>query len=118
MRTDDNNNPTAFTTDVAKLGGLVPGTDYEQGEPFSSDGFFYYTAKLLGDPVEITVRLIDKIGFQTSSGKPRWIYINVPKILWAHLTFEQKRITVGEMYRNEGGMTMRHLFPDNFVSNT
>ena len=116
MRTDDNNNPTAFTTGIAMNAGLLLGTDYEVGTPFQSSGVTYNTAKLLGDPVEITKRVIDKIGFLTKDGHPRWIYINVPKILWLHLTDDQKRITIGEMYRNEGGVAMRNLFPDNFQS--
>lgn len=113
-RTDENNNPTAFTTDIAKEAGLIEGTDYEQGAAFTSIVDFkasnYYTAKLLGDPVLTTIHVIDKIGFRTLHGGPRWIYISLPEFIWNVLSLSEKRDVVGYMYMNEGGTTMRHLF--------
>ena len=110
MRTDDNNNPTAFTTAIAENAKLVEGTDYVQGDSFS--GGVYYTAKLLGDPIEITKRVIDSIGFRTSNNYPRWTYINFPHFVWLSFTDQQKLDTIGFMYSQEGGTAMRHLFPN------
>jgi hypothetical protein len=102
MRTDRSNNPTAMTTDVAAMGGLVLGKDYVVGDPFMSGGKTYYTAKLIGDPVQQTIRAIDKMGFQTASGSPRWSYINMPKAQWDQMNPTQKAQVVYQMYQKEG----------------
>jgi hypothetical protein len=113
MRTDQNNNPVAFDCDVAHQAWLVYGTDYEQGTPFQSEGVTYYTAKLLGDPVALTIRVIDAIGFYTKADAPRWLYMGqFPKFVWNALTPDQKRDVVGFMYQREAGEAMRNLFPN------
>lgn len=112
MRTDENNNPTAFTTTLAAQGHLIPGTDYVEGTPFSVNGDPYYTAKLLGDPIEITKRLIDAVGFYTKGGTQRWVYIAMPSFVWRLLNDDAKRDVIGFMYRREGGSEMRELFPN------
>jgi hypothetical protein len=120
FRTDANHNPTAFTTDVAAQGGLILGKDYERGEAFedlpyqpgSAQGTTYYTALLMGDPVQLTIRVIDAIGFQTKVGLARWAYINMPRFVWCALEPTQKRDVIGYMYRMEGGTAMRNLFPN------
>lgn len=66
MRTDRHANPTAFTTDIAKQAGLKEGVDYTTGDVFGDKGQ-YNTAKLIGDPVDTTIKVIDKIGFKTQS---------------------------------------------------
>jgi len=111
MRTDNNNNPTAFTTDIARQAGLILGKDYEEGDPFPVPSSLV-TAKLLGDPVAITIRVIDAIGYKTKGGKPRWDYICLPRFVWYSFTPEQKRNVIGYHYLCEGGITMRHLFPN------
>jgi hypothetical protein len=111
MRTDDNNNPTAFTVDIAKEAGLVLGTDYVSGEPFPAPSTLV-TAKLLGDPVAVTIKVLDAIGFYTQTGAQRWIYISIPKFIWKFLNENQQRDVIGFMYQREGGITMRHLFPN------
>lgn len=111
-RTDRHNNPTAFTTDVAVNARLVLNQDYMFGEPFKIGGNLYHTAKLIGDPIEITIRVIDRISYFTKIGTPRWTYIALPKYDWAARTFEQKRDTIGYHYRHEGGTEMKHLFPN------
>jgi hypothetical protein len=118
-RTDRNNNPTAFTVDVAKEAGLVLGTDYEVGDPFLALGRTFYTAKLLGDPVALTIRVIDAIGFRTKTNLQRWSYISIPKFLWDNLPplldsvgNPSKRDVIGAMYKAETGVTMRPLFPN------
>lgn len=108
MRTDRNNNPTAFTTDVAKTAGLKEGVDYVKGDTFS--GGKYATAKLLGDPIDTTIKVIDNIGFQTASGKPRWSYINMSKSEWDKMNYNQKKQVIATMYQNEGGSQLRSLF--------
>lgn len=110
MRTDRHNNPTAFTTDIAKLGGLKEGVDYVQGDSFSNGQ--YHTAKLLGDPVAATVKVIDKIGFYTASGKPRWTYVkDIPEAKnWNNLSYDQKKNVIAQMYQHEGGSALKQYF--------
>lgn len=110
-RTDDNNNPTAFTTDLAAEAGLVEGTDYEQGDPFTISGHQFYTAKILGNALSVTIRLIDKVGFYTTiGGVMRWIYIAIPYQVWLGLSYDWKVYTIGQMYQREGGTAMKGLF--------
>jgi hypothetical protein len=115
-RTDENNCPAAFTTDIAIQAGLVLNSDYKFGTPFAAPGsggaFTLHTAKLLGDPVSITIRVIDAVGYFTHTGQRRWEYIALPKFIWDALTQEEKRDVVGFHYRHEGGTAMRHLFPN------
>jgi hypothetical protein len=111
MRTDENNNPAAFTVDIARQADLVPGTDYEPGTPFPAPSTLV-TAKLLGDPVAITIRVIDAISYFTKSGSPRWTYAAIPAYVWSSWVFEQKRDMVGYHYRHEGGTAMKSLFPN------
>lgn len=117
MRTDSHNNPTALTTDVAAEARLILGVDYTRGDSFTytANGVVHtlFTARLIGDPVGITSRLIDKIGFYTSTGSARWTYMGkFPHFIWLQFTPAQKRDVIGYMYANEGGTTMRHLFPN------
>jgi hypothetical protein len=104
LRTDRHNNPTAFTIDVAAQAGLVLGIDYKQGDPFQdAGGRTLYTAKLLKDPVQTTIDVIDNIGFYTASGKPRWSYIDIiPEAKnWNNLTNAQKTTVIDRMYEIE-----------------
>lgn len=125
----NNNNPTAFTTDIAKQAGLVEGVDYIQGDPFKmSSGQTLYTAKLLGDPIEITKRAIDRIGFYTSSGQPRWSYVKqLPQNIinnWKNATDDEKNQVIQKMYAYEGGKgqligaTVDPYPPDQSIANT
>lgn len=60
-RTERNNNPTAMITAKAKQLGWVLWVDYEIWDSFVwSDGRTYYTARLIGDPIETTIRLLDR----------------------------------------------------------
>jgi hypothetical protein len=109
FRTDRNNNPTAFTTDIARLGGLLP-TDYNTGEPFQSGTQIYFTAKLTGDPIALTLKVIDALGFYTTTGHLRWIYIGIPRFIWDKLDRVTKIQVIHFMYKNEGGTAMEDLF--------
>lgn len=106
MRTDRHNNPTAFTTSVAKLAGLRPGVDYVAGDSFKGG----VTARLLGNPVDTTIRVIDKIGFYTSSGKQRWNHTAMSKSQWNKLSYNQKKQVINKMYKSEGGSQLRQYF--------
>lgn len=112
MRTDENNNPTAMTTEVAEQGGLEFGIDYEVGTPFRVVDKTFFTARLLGDPIPPTIRVIDKIGYYTLTGYARWTYIAIPMFVWNALSFEQKRDVIGFHYHKEGGIAMRSMFPN------
>jgi len=107
-RTDRHRNPTAFTAGIARQAGLVLGKDYEIGDEFG-DGR-YRTARLLGDPIELTIRVLDRIGFYTGAGQQRWNYIAMPEFVWDALTCHQRRKVVEFMYGREGGTDLAHLF--------
>ena len=111
FRTDLNNNPTAFTTEIAQEAGLILTVDYIVGDPFEDNGRTFYTAKLLYSPVMITMRVIDKLGFYTETNTLRWSYIAMPLDLWNSLTKKQKEYTIGQMYKIEGGRMMTSFFP-------
>ncbi len=107
-RTDRHNNPTAFTTDIAKQAGLKLGVDYEKGDSFGNGKF--NTAKIIGDPIDKTIDVINKVGFQTSSGSPRWSYIDMPKSQWDQMDYGEKKHIIGSMYQQEGGNQLSQLF--------
>lgn len=112
FRTDRNNNPVAFTTDVAKSAGLVLGTDYVQGDAFATrqGKATLYTAKLLGDPIQLTIRVIDRIGFFTANGTQRWAYIRFPNADWHKLSLFGKTEIIHLMYHQEGGRELEKFF--------
>ena len=109
FRTDENNNPAAVATAVAAM-GLIEGKEWVYGEPFG-DGSGLVTAKLIGDPIALTIKLIDAVGYYTKLGLPRWNYIAIPGFDWHAKTFEQKRDIIGFHYQREGGTAMQRLFP-------
>ena len=110
FRTDRNNNPVAFTTDIAQQAGLKFTVDYEQGDPFQVGTETYYTAKLLGDPIALTMKVIDIVGFFTQKLQPRWTYLQLETALWKELNFSQKKFVISLMYLAEGGTEMKGLF--------
>ena len=110
MRTDRHRNPIACTTDVARAGGLVGGIDFENGDSFTTGDKIYYTAKFLGDPIELSIKIIDKATFYTNSGHQRWSYIGIPKFIWDGLRKNEKISVIKWMYGREGGTEMGSLF--------
>jgi len=124
MRTDRNNNATAMTTDVAKTLGLVEGVDYTVGDPFTSNGKTYQTAKLLGNSVDTTIKGLDiaakdpsKQAFYSQSGGQRWTHTAMTDAQWLALTPEQKKSKVAEMYQKEGGDGSLIGIKDNYAAN-
>lgn len=109
MRTDDNRNPAAFTVDLAKQAGLIQGVDYEPGTPFPAPSKLV-TARILGDPIAVTIRLIDRLGYYTATGKQRWDYIAIPHSVWRTLPPDVKKEVIQFHYIREGGTAMKGLF--------
>lgn len=112
MRTDKHNNPTAFTIELAQQADLKLGEDYEVGDLFVVPGLQhdFYTAKLLGDPIATTIKVIDKVGFYTQHGAQRWVYIAIPKFVWDMCQPATKKDVIGFMYAHEGGTELKKLF--------
>ncbi len=108
-RADRNNNPAAFTTDIARQGGLIAGTEYINGDSFPAPSTLI-TAKLIGDPIALTMKVLDAIGYYTRAGAPRWTYMAIPPELYATLSYEQKKAAIAAHYRNEGGTALAGLF--------
>lgn len=108
-RADRNRNPAAFTTDVARQAGLRTGVDYVDGDLFPPPSTLK-TAKLLGDPIALTIQVIDRVSYYKRDGTQRWTYIAIPTVLWQSLTEAQKRIAIAFHYGCEGGTEMRDLF--------
>jgi hypothetical protein len=107
-RTDRHHNPAALITDLAAQAGLKLGTDYLVGDPFLiAGGKQLYTARLLGDPLALTIRVIDAVGYYTREGFPRWSYIALPSFVWA--ACDKKRV-ISFHYAHEGGKDMAALF--------
>lgn len=110
MRTERNNNPTAMITDVAKSLWGVEGVDYVQWDSWTnSEWKTYYTAKLLGDPIETTIKLLDRAAstgrwaFYTKWGKQRWTHTAMSDAAWLALSPEEKKNTVLKMLQREWG---------------
>ena len=101
MRTDRHNNPTAFTIAIAKQGGLKEGVDYTVGDPFPNNPN-QKTARLKGNALDKTIKVIDNIGFFTQSGQPRWTHTQMSKAKWDNLSKAQKKNIIKEMYNKEG----------------
>lgn len=117
MRTDSHNNPTAFITDLARQGGLREGLDFTIGDSFrySPNSPLLYTARLIGDPIGLTIRVIDAVGFYNHSGAQRWSYIAMPEPVWKTMSPAMKAAVIGGMYHREGGTELKKLFPTQFI---
>ena len=126
FRTDRHNNPTALSSAVARQSMLEYGCEYTNGDGF---GRGYSTARLIGNPILLTIQVIDKIGFWTRRGLPRWFYVStitssiiftltpsqcrkVFTFAWSLLTKRQKTRVIGKMYQHEGGNEMKDLFKE------
>ena len=111
MRTERNNNPTAMTTDVAKMLWGELWVDYEIWDSFlTSDWKTLYTAKLIGDPIETTIRLIDRWilngidPFYRANWQPRWSYLSkiwITKDKWMNMDDNEKWEVIKQMLKYE-----------------
>ena len=120
MRTERNNNPTAMSTDVAKMLWGVLGVDYEIWDSWTSaDWRVYYTAKLIGDPIETTIRLIDRWiangidPFYRANWQGRWSYISkigITKAKWQQMSPAEKAEIIKKMLQYEGGSMENMLY--------
>jgi murein DD-endopeptidase MepM/ murein hydrolase activator NlpD len=84
--------------------GLQQGVDYVAGDPFPNNSNLR-TAKFIGDPIKTSIKAIDKGGFYTATGKPRWSYLNNISGIntWSQMTYDQKAQVIAQMYHYEGG---------------
>ena len=108
MRTERNNNPTAMITAKAKQLWWVLWVDYEIWDSFTgSDWRTYYTARLIWDPIETTIRLLDRwlekwlsniFSGRTYASK-LWLNNEVRR----NATPEEKKEIVYKMLAEEGG---------------
>jgi hypothetical protein len=108
MRTERNNNPTAMTVDVAKSLWWVEWVDYVQWDSFqTSDWRTLYTAKLLGDPIETTIKLLDNAAstwrwaFYTKWWAQRRNHTAMSDAEWLKLSPEEKQNVVLKMLQRE-----------------
>lgn len=108
MRTERNNNPTAMTSDVARSLWWVEWEDYIVWDAFQ-DNPNLHTAYLLGDPIETTIRLLDRAAttgrwaFYTKGWKQRWTHTAMSDEAWLNLSAEEKKNVVLKMLHNEWG---------------
>ncbi len=120
MRTERNNNPTAMTTDVAKMLGWELGVDYEIWDSFTTGSWTtLYTAKLIWDPVETTIRLIDRWiangidPFYRANWQWRRSYISsiwITKDKWSKMTYDEKAEVIKKMLQHEWGSMENMLY--------
>lgn len=109
-RTDRHNNPIAVTTAVCRESNLVAGKDYEEGDPFTVGNLTLYTARFLGDPIQLSLRVLDSATYFTHHGTPRWTYMCITPKLWKSFSDTQRKLTVAEHYQHESGTEMKGLF--------
>ena len=124
MRTERHNNPTAMTVDVARSLGMREWVDYIQGDSFvDSKGNTQYTAELIGDPIETTIRAFDNaaangIGiFYTAKGGQRWTHTAMSNEEWMAMSDNQKRQTILKMLQREWGDINKMKFYNQWSSN-
>lgn len=120
MRTERNNNPTAMTTDVAKMLWGELGVDYEIWDAFVTASWqTLYTAKLIGDPIETTIRLIDRWiangidPFYRANWQWRWSYISsiwITKDKWVKMSPAEKADVIAKMLKHEWGSMENMLY--------
>jgi len=118
-RTDRHNNPTAATYSLFKQAeklstvqetSLREGVHFVKGEPFRSGKRKLHTARILEDPITVSIKLIDTVGFYTRRGAKRWDHTAIPWFVWHSMNEWQKTLTILEMYKREGGEAMLPLF--------
>ena len=108
MRTERNNNPTAMTTDYAKMMWLELWVDYEIWDSFVWwDWRTYYTAKFLWDPIETAIKAFDRWAANNVFGNEGWVlghwHLWISNSDWLKMTTEQKRDVIYKILQKEWG---------------
>ena len=108
MRTERNNNPTAMTTDYAKMMWLELWVDYEIGDSFVwSDWKTYYTARFLWDPVETAIKAFDRWAANNVFANEWWVlwhwHLGISNQQWLNMTDKEKREVIDKILQKEWG---------------
>lgn len=108
MRTERNNNPTAMTTDYAKMMWLELWVDYEIWDSFIWwDWRTYYTARFLWDPVETAIKAFDRWAANNVFANEWWVLWH--RHLWISnqkrlsMTDKEKREVIDKILQKEWG---------------
>lgn len=108
MRTERNNNPTAMTTDYAKMMWLELWVDYEIWDSFIWwDWRTYYTARFLWDPVETAIKAFDRWAANNVFANEWWVlwhwHLWISNQKWLSLTDWEKREVINKILQKEWG---------------
>lgn len=108
MRTERHNNPTAMTTDYAKLMWLELGVDYEIWDSFiGSDWRTYYTARFLWDPIETAIKAFDLWAASNVFANQGWVlwhwHLWISNQQWLEMTDWEKRGVINKILEKEWG---------------
>lgn len=108
MRTERNNNPTAMTTDYAKMMWLELWVDYEIWDSFiGGDGKTYYTAKFIWDPIEMSIKAFDRWAannvFANEWGVLWHWHLWISNQQWLNMTDGEKREVINKILKKEWG---------------
>ena len=108
MRTERNNNPTAMTTDYAKMMWLELWVDYEIWDSFIwEDWRTYYTAKFLWDPVETAIKAFDRWAANNVFANEWWVlwhwHLWISNQKWLSMTDKEKREVIDKILQKEWG---------------
>ena len=108
MRTERHNNPTAMTTDYAKMMWLELWVDYEIWDPFIWwDGKTYYTARFLWDPIETAIKAFDRWAANNVFANEWWVlwhrHLWISNQQWLNMTDWEKREVINKILQKEWG---------------
>lgn len=108
MRTERNNNPTAMTTDYAKMMWLELWVDYEIWDSFiGGDGRTYYTAKFIWDPIEMSIKAFDRWAANNVFANEWWVlwhwHLWISNQQWLNMTDGEKREVINKILKKEWG---------------
>ena len=108
MRTERNNNPTAMTTDYAKMMWLELWVDYEIWDSFIWwDWRTYYTARFLWDPVETAIKAFDRWAANNVFANEWWVlwhwHLWISNQKWLSMTDKEKREVIDKILQKEWG---------------
>ena len=119
MRTERNNNPTAMTTDYAKMMWLELGVDYEIWDSFiGSDWRTYYTAKFIWDPIETAIKAFDMWAANNVFWSQGWVlwhwHLWISNKQWLEMTDWEKRDVINKILQKEWGEMTKMLYYNSY----